>query len=83
MNIRITCTCGAGSRRDTDRDRARLRDLGGDAYGYGDLVSDPRAFSMRLFKFSGWRYTDGEIGRTVVAMTCPKCLVRRHAEDAG
>lgn len=72
----VTICCGTCDQRvKVDIERAK-RELKADReYGYGDHVSDPRAFAMRLLSNRGWRYGggSGRIAKSTLTMTCPAC----------
>lgn len=71
--IRVDCDrCGESLKVDPAYAKTQLRWKG--HYGFGDHVTDPKAFVMRwLTALHGWIYTGGRIGKTTITMTCPRC----------
>jgi hypothetical protein len=70
--ITVKCDCGEQVKVDASYAKTQLRWKG--LYGFGDHVSDPKAFVMRwLTAIHGWIYTGGRIAKTTLTMTCPKC----------
>lgn len=71
--IRVDCGyCGESVRTDATYVKMQLRGRG--HYGFGNHVSDPKAFVMRwLTVMHGWIYTGGQIAKTTLTMTCPRC----------
>lgn len=73
--IRVNCECGTSVKIDSTFAKTQLRWKG--LYGFGDHVSDPKAFVMRwLTALHGWIYTGGRIAKTTLTMTCPKCRAK-------
>lgn len=65
---RITCSdCTASARVDTDRAIRTLRSQ--HRYGFGDHVSDPRAFAIRLMRLAAWCAVS-RLGKSTVTMRC-------------
>lgn len=81
MMVRIVCMCGRSLRFDTDRARAQLKH--DRRYAYGDRVTDPRAFPMRLASIANWRYVGGDIGRSIIGMVCPPCASKEPDDPEG
>lgn len=72
--ITVKCRCGTSVKMDTGAAQRALRALGPRAYGYGDHVTDPRAFVMRLLVIKyDWVCGATVIGKTTITMVCPKC----------
>lgn len=70
--ITVLCDCGTRIKIDATYARTQLRWSGN--FGFGQHVSDPKAFVMRwLVVTHGWIYTGGRIAKTTLTMTCPKC----------
>lgn len=78
MIVRIACTepsCANGVKVDTDKAKVWLKANG--RYGFGDHVTDERAFAMRLAMLGRRGYPVGTLGKSTVAMPCNK-----HREPA-
>jgi hypothetical protein len=70
--ITVLCDCGERIKVDVAYAKSQLRWKG--LFGFGQHVSDPKAFVMRwLVAVHGWGYTGGRIAKTTLTMTCPKC----------
>ena len=70
--ITVLCDCGERLKVDPAYAKTQLRWKG--LFGYGQHVTDPKAFVMRwLVAVHGWVYTGGRIAKTTLTMTCPKC----------
>ena len=73
--ITVRCECGERLKLDVVWARQQLR--WNRLYSFGDHVTDLRAFVMRwLAVRHDWLYVGGELGKTTVTMTCPKCRVK-------
>ena len=74
--IRVDCVrCGESIKADPAYAKSQLRWKG--LFGFGDHVTDPKAFVMRwLTAMHGWIYTGGRIGKTTITMTCPRCRAK-------
>jgi hypothetical protein len=78
--IRVDCGHCANSVR-IDPVHAKTQLKWKRVYGFGDHVTDPKAFVMRwLTACHGWIYSGGRIGKTVLTMTCPKCRATKLPE---
>lgn len=73
MLITVKCDCGEiASKIDVDHAARQLRWSG--HFGYGQHVTDPRAFVMRWLKVRhGWIYVGGRLGKSTLTMVCRKC----------
>lgn len=70
----ITVLCDCGERLKVDPAYAKTQLRWKSLFGYGQHVTDPKAFVMRwLVAVHGWIYTGGRIAKTTLTMTCPKC----------
>lgn len=71
--IRVDCgRCGESVKVDPTFAKRQLHWNG--LFGFGQHVTDPKAFVMRwLTAMHNWIYTGGRIGKTTVTMTCPRC----------
>ena len=80
MLVTVKCDCGEiASKIDVDHAARQLR-WSGD-YGFGQHVTDPRAFVMRWLKIRlGWIYVGGRLGKNTLTMVCGKCR-NKHASD--
>ena len=79
--VTIRCACGEGLKVAVAAARLRLR--AERLYGYGDHVTDARAFVMRWANlFHGWISAGGRLGKTTVTMRCPACRARCSCEAA-
>jgi hypothetical protein len=71
--VKIVCSkCGERVRVDVEAAKLTLKK--NRKYGFGDHVTDERAFAMRLLSTKGWQYGGGRIAKSTLTMTCPKCL---------
>ena len=72
MMITVKCECSTSIKIDAEYAKQQLRWKG--LFGFGQHISDPKAFVMRwLTAVHGWIYTGGRIAKTTLTMTCPKC----------
>jgi len=74
--IRVDCGyCGESLKIDAAHAKTQLKWKG--LFGFGQHVSDPRAFVMRwLTAVHGWMYSGGGIGKSTITMTCRKCRAK-------
>ena len=73
--ITVKCDCGEQVKVDAEHAARQLRWKG--LFGYGQHVSDPRAFVMRwLTAVHGWIYVGGRLAKTTLTMKCPKCRAK-------
>jgi hypothetical protein len=73
--ITVNCLCGERLKIDAAYAKTQLRWKG--LFGFGQHVSDPKAFVMRwLVTVHGWSYTGGRIAKTTLTMTCPRCCAK-------
>ena len=78
--ITVKCDCGEQVKIAVEHAKRQLRWKG--LYGFGDHVSDPKAFVMRwLSVLHGWQYVGGRIAKSTLTMTCPKCR-KKLADEA-
>ena len=74
--IRVDCGyCAESVRIDPVHAKTQLKWKG--LFGFGQHVSDPRAFVMRwLTACHGWMYTGGRMGKSTITMTCRRCRAK-------
>jgi hypothetical protein len=84
MLVKVICLCGESVRVEVDKVKNALRYRERE-YGFGDHVSDPRAFVMRYMGCKGWRWRGVPLGKSTITMECPRCRAQVMAmdEDGG
>jgi hypothetical protein len=75
MLVTVRCDCGENVKIESDHAARRLRWSG--KFGYGQHVTDQRAFVMRWLTVEHhWIYVGGRLAKSTLTMLCPKCRLK-------